>query len=307
MTARLTHAPSRLSPDPCALYPEEVLRIAAIDFLNPAPLMWDFHHPPLAASLARRYTLTLTAPAQCAANLLAGSADLGLIPIAALTPELRIVPGCTIASLHRVRSIQLLSKLPLDQVRSVAADAASRSSAAYTQVLFRHFLATDPGFQTLSADPIAMLAQADAALLIGDPALLALEQRAHIESRTGPLEWHDIAELWHTYTELPWVAAVWAARPTALPNPAARHQLIQDLNHSREHGQQNIEALVEEWTPRIAIPPQTIRTYLTQNIHYTLDTPCQQAIRLFRTLAAQTKVLSPLPDLLFLDPASSTV
>ena len=143
-----------------------------------------------------------------------------------------------------------------------------------------------------------MLAQADAALLIGDPALLALEHRAAIEAATGPCTWHDIAKLWHTYTALPWVAAVWAARPAAIPTPA---QLIHDLNQSRDHGLQNVEALVAEWTPRIAIPPATIRTYLTQNIHYTLDEPCLAAIRLFRTLAAQTGVLPPLPSLSFLD------
>ena len=135
------------------------LRVAAIDFLNPAPLMWDFHHPPLAADLSTRYQLHLTAPSQCARDLNEGRADLGLIPIAALTPALRIVPGCTIASLHSVRSIQLIVKAPYGLPappcptlpypalpRLIAADAASRSSAAYTQVLFRHFLNASPTF-----------------------------------------------------------------------------------------------------------------------------------------------------------------
>jgi chorismate dehydratase len=75
--------------------------------------MWDFHHPPLQAALVERYELHLTEPAQCARELLEGRADLGLIPIAALTPELRIVPGCAIASLGKVRSIQLIVKAPL--------------------------------------------------------------------------------------------------------------------------------------------------------------------------------------------------
>ena len=277
------------------------LRVAAIDFLNPAPLMWDFHHPPLAATLAHRYDVHLTAPSQCARDLHAGTADLGLIPIAALTPTLRIVPGCTIASLHQVRSIQLISKLPLHQVRTVAADTASRSSVAYAQILFRHFLKTDPLFEDHSADPIAMLAHADAALLIGDPALLALEQRVQIEQTTGPCQWHDVATLWRHYTGLPWVAAVWAARPTSLPTPQARQTLIDDLNQSRTHGLENIEALVREWTPRIALPPATIRTYLTENIYYHLDPPCLEAIRLFRTLANHTGALPPLPELLFLE------
>src|SRR5260370_15652816 len=87
-----------------------MLRVAAINFLNPAPLMWDFEHPPLAARLAQRYQLHYTLPSRCAEELLAGRADLGLIPIASLTPDLAIVPACTIASLDHVRSIQLIIK-----------------------------------------------------------------------------------------------------------------------------------------------------------------------------------------------------
>src|SRR3984893_8993871 len=118
------------------------LRVAAIHFLNPAPLMWDFEHPPLAAELAQRYQLHYTQPSLCADELLAGRADLGLIPIASLTPDLAIVPGCTIASLDEVRSIQLIVRHPhtLDTIRTIAADTASRSSLAYAHILFRKFL-----------------------------------------------------------------------------------------------------------------------------------------------------------------------
>src|SRR6202021_1681206 len=135
-----------------------MLRVAAINFLNPAPLMWDFEHPPLAARLARRYTLHYTQPSLCAAELLAARADLGLIPIASLTPDLAIVPGCTIASLNEVRSIQLIVKHPhtLGTVKTIAADTASRSSLAYAGILFRKFVGTDPTFIPASADPIAM-------------------------------------------------------------------------------------------------------------------------------------------------------
>ena len=275
------------------------LRVAAIDFLNPAPLMWDFEHDPLQTELATRYLLHRTAPSQCASELLAGRADLGLIPIAALTPELRIVPGSTIASLDRVRSIQLVVKAPLalTDVRTVAADTASRSSVAYAHVLFRHFLGTDPEFLAAPADLPTMLARADAALIIGDPALLALERRAAVEAQTGPCTWHDVAELWVEKTGLPWVAAVWAVRPEAVPERAHRAQLIQDLNASRIHGVANIDELVAEWTPRIAIPSATIRGYLTANIHYELDPPCIAAIQRFRTLASAIGVLDPLPEL----------
>jgi chorismate dehydratase len=280
-----------------------MLRVAAINFLNPAPLMWDFEHEPLATELAQRYVLHYTQPSLCAAELLAGRADLGLIPIAALTPELAIVPGCTIASLNEVRSIQLIIKRPhtLSTVKTVAADTASRSSLAYANILFRKFANNHPTFLPSIADPIAMLQQADAAVLIGDPALLALEAREQIEAAIGPCEWLDLAHEWHRRTGHPWVAAVWAARTQSLGSPGVTaEQLVEDLETSRNHGLLNIERLVEQWTPRIAIPPATIRHYLSHNIHYVLNTDCTRAIELFRQYAAEVDVLPPLPHLRFL-------
>jgi chorismate dehydratase len=147
-----------------------------------------------------------------------------------------------------------------------------------------------------------MLHHADAAILIGDPALLALENRTEIEQALQhQCTWHDLAHEWHTRTDLPWVAAVWAVRPEAL---SIAHitptQLTSDLNNSRTHGLANIEQLVEEWTPRIALPPATIRHYLTHNIHYTLDQDCIRTIQLFRQYATEIGLLPPLPTLRFL-------
>jgi chorismate dehydratase len=281
------------------------LRVAAISFLNPAPLLYDFEHEPAATRLREHYALHYTLPSACAAELIAGEADLGLIPIAALTPELAIVPGCTIASLHEVRSILLLVRNPsglpvaeaLARVGSVAADAASRSSQAYAHILFQHFHGVKPAFVEQAADPLAMLASADAALLIGDPALLARERRETIEAAVdAPLLWLDLAQLWRERTGLPWVAAVWAVRPEALTDVTPQ-QLIGDLNASRDAGLRHIEELVAEWTPRLAVSPETIRTYLTQNIHYTLDEDCLRAIKLFRELAAGIGALPALPEL----------
>lgn len=280
-----------------------MLRVAAINFLNPAPLMWDFEHPPLAAALAERYTLHYTQPSLCADELLANRADLGLIPIASLTPDLAIVPGCAIASLDHVRSILLLIKQPhtLETVRTVAADTASRSSLAYAEILFRKFSGNDPVFLPASADPIAMLQQADAAILIGDPALLALEARGAIERSVGSCLWLDLAHEWRSRTGLPWVAAVWAVRPEALvPSGMTADSLTHDLEQSRDHGLAHIDQLVEQWTPRISIPSETIRHYLTRNIHYTLDTDCIRAIQLFRQYAAEVGSLPPLATRRFL-------
>jgi len=280
------------------------LRVAAISFLNPAPLLYDFEHEPTATRLSAQYDVHYTLPSTCAAELLAGTADLGLVPIAALTPELAIVPGCTIASIHEVRSILLLVKNPgnlsvddaLAAVKTVAADAASRSSQAYAHILFEHFHSVKPAFVEQPADPLAMLAHNDAALLIGDPALLAREQRKAIDAEHPDLLWLDLAQLWRERTGLPWVAAVWAVCPEALIHITAQ-QLIADLTASRDNGLAHINELVTEWTPRIAISPATIRAYLTENIHYTLDDDCLRAIQLFRKLAAEIGALPPLTTL----------
>jgi chorismate dehydratase len=283
------------------------LRVAAISFLNPAPLLYNFEHEPAASFLRERYDVHYTSPSACAAELIAGTADLGLIPIAALTPEMAIVPGCTIASMQEVRSILLLVKNPLSLsmdgaiagVKTIAADAASRSSQAYAHILFEHFHKVKPEFIEQAADPLAMLTVADAALLIGDPALLSREHRASIEAKVdAPLLWLDLAQLWRERTGLPWVAAVWALRPEALVREGVSPQrLVNDLVASRDAGMSHVEELVAEWTPQIAISPATIRTYLTQNIHYVLDEDCMRAIALFRKLAAEIGLLTPLPML----------
>ena len=278
------------------------LRVAAIDYLNPAPLMWDLEHSPEAERLRERYSLQYMRPSQCAEDLLTGRAGLGLVPVAALTPELAVVPGCMIGSLKKVRSIQLVTKVPLGEVRSVAADTSSRSSVAYAEILFRRFLRVEPVFQAHAPQVEAMLFGHDAALLIGDPALMALEARADIEKRVGcALEWHDVAEEWNRYTGLPWVAAVWAVREDALAASGLEAgEVVRDLQLSRDHGLTHIEDLVQEWTPRIALPPNIIHSYLTENIRYVLDSNGISAMGRFREYAADCGALPPLPKLCML-------
>jgi chorismate dehydratase len=268
------------------------LRIAAIGFLNPAPLMWDFEHPPLEAPLALRYQIDRMSPSECAARLASGTADIGLIPIAALatTPGLRILPGCTIASKGCVRSLLLVRRAAqrLHTLRSVAADMASRTTLAHARILFRHWNNPEVPFLPALADLDSMLQRADAAILIGDPALLALEERANRFERTGEeLVYHDLAQEWHALTGLPFVSAVWGI---ACSSPLDE-TITQDFIQSRIHGLQNIDALVAEWSGRIAIPEQTIRAYLTTNIHYILDEECLEAMKVFFRMAAQAGAL----------------
>jgi chorismate dehydratase len=279
------------------------LRISAIRFLNPAPLMWDFEHPPEMEKPAQRYEIHSAMPSQCAAELADGSANIGLIPIAAYatTPGLAVIRGCTIASLDRVRSIILVIKNPggIGAVQRVAADTDSRTSNAYAQIIFRKFLHTDPEFVPFEPNLDAMLENCDAAILIGDPALLALEDREARLARSGQqLDYLDLGHLWKQYAGVPWVSAVWAVRPQAVE--AAKltaHQVTEDFLRSRDHGMAHIEDLVREWAPRIAVPAATIRSYLSEHIHYVLDEECLAGVDVFFRYAAETGVLPPAPPL----------
>jgi len=269
------------------------LRIAAIDFLNPAPLMWDFEHPPLNAELALKYQIARMSPSECATRLADGTADIGLIPIAALatTPGLRILPGCTIASKGRVRSLLLVRRAgqPLAALRTVAADTASRTTLAYSHILFHNWGNPEVSFIPMAADLDQMLDRANAAIVIGDPALLALEERNNRFERTAEeLVYHDLAHEWHTLTGLPFVSAVWG---TTAWGGLLDESIANDFIASRDHGLENIDALVAEWSSRIAIPENTIRTYLTGNIHYILDEECIEGMRGFFRMAAEAGVL----------------
>jgi chorismate dehydratase len=266
------------------------LRIAAIRFLNPAPLMWDFEHPPFSEELSRRYVIDWMLPAECADQLAGGEAEIGLVPIASLArnPKLRMLPGCTIASKGRVRSLLLVrrARQELGAIRTVAADTASRTTIAYTRVLFQKWRNTGAQFIPMAADLDAMLERADAAVVIGDPALMALEEQANRHERTGEeLVYHDLASEWKAMTGLPFVSAVWAARSDV------EESVAEDFVLSRDHGLANIDALVEEWARKMPLSAETIRTYLTENIHYVLDDECVEGMRGFFREAAAAGVL----------------
>jgi chorismate dehydratase len=282
------------------------IRMAAIHFLNPAPLMWDFEHEPRRSDLRVRYQIGYTTPSRCARELAAGEADIGLVPVAAhaTTPSLLIVPGCAIAALDRVRSIILVVRPEqgVSAVRRVAADTSSRTSYAYTRILFNIFWKVPVLFVPHPPILESMLAVADAALLIGDPALLALEDREAREARTGErLLYLDLAHEWHGFTGLPWVSAFWAVRSGALDETGAcAADMIADLQASRDHGLAHVEDLAEEWSERIAVPRDTIRSYLSDNIHYILDEACLRGLDMFYRLAAECGALPPADPLTIL-------
>ena len=264
--------------------------------------MWDFDHPPHAVPLATRYDIESMMPAQCAERLANGTSDLGLVPITAFahSKELRMVTGCAIASKGNIRSLLLIFRASggVDGIRSIASDTSSRATQAYVQIMAQHFWKIPARFVQHPPDLDAMLAGCDAALMIGDPALLALEDREARRQRTGEeLAYMDLGAEWRRLTGQPWISAVWGVREGALRSSKDRDQLIRDLVGSRDAGLAHIDDLADEWAMHIAVPRSTIHTYLSRNIHYILDDECKEGLRRFYELAAACHLLPALTEL----------
>src|SRR5579864_3167056 len=145
------------------------LRISIVEFLNTAPLVWGFTDGPLAG----KYDLSFAVPSQCAEDLKAGRADVGIIPAIEYQRMQDVValPGMAVASKNEVRSLLVISKVPIEHAQSFALDTNSRSSVGIARILCRRHWNIAPEFMDMAPDADAMLARADAALIIGDPAL----------------------------------------------------------------------------------------------------------------------------------------
>jgi chorismate dehydratase len=135
-----------------------------------------------------------------------------------------------------------------------------------------------------------MLAQHDAALLIGDPALKV--------DRSRYRTW-DLAEEWIRVTGKPFVFAFWAVRKPALRN--TNLDLAAIFQESRDHGllPQNLDRIAETWAPKLGIDENEVRDYLTTSIHYSLDPSCLEGLHLFYRYAAECRVLPRIPELHF--------
>jgi chorismate dehydratase len=268
------------------------LRVSAISFLNTAPLMWGFDHE----VLRRQFEVHYTVPAACAQELRAGVADIGIIPVIAYQtiPDLAVIPGVSIAANGPVRSILLISKKPLDAIKTIAADSSSRTSVALCRVLLRKWYDGQRVFTAMEPKLPSMLAENDAALIIGDPAL-TVDRSEYICI--------DLAEEWKRQTGKPFVFAFWAVRKAALAG--RRLDLARIFQTSRDHGllPKNVEKLAREWSPRVGISEADVKSYLTKNIDYSLDAAQLEGMDLFFQYAVETGVIPEVRPVEFLDEA----
>lgn len=267
--------------------------IAASSYLNAAPLCYSF----VSGAQKNRCTfLSDEAPARCSELLAEGSADAALIPVIEYQriPGLRIAPGACVASKGSVRSVLLASRVAITQVRSVALDTSSRTSAALIQIILGRFYNLSVKYQTSPPKLQDMLESNDAALIIGDPAMLIDRSALHV---------YDLAEEWRKHTGLPFVFAFWAIRAdsTAWFRREAKDDSTIDFLAAKIEGVAHADELADLYSARLGLPRDDLFSYLTEAISYDLDEDSLRGLRLYYQLASESGLIEEPREIAFLD------
>jgi chorismate dehydratase len=272
------------------------LRISIVQYLNTAPLVRGFTDGPLRG----KYDLSFTVPSQCAEDLRTGKVDVAIIPTIEYQriPGLVVLPNLSIASKKSVRSLLLISRKPIQDVQRIALDRSSRSTQALTRILCRKRWGIEPEFFEAAPDLQSMLQNADAALLIGDPALrlaFSLEKKG-ISETTGEVLFsaanagfddgstlyvYDMVEKWRSLTSLPAVLAVWAA-----PKGTVTPEIVGDFAASLAYGKEHLDEISAEAALEMKLPADKLRRYLTENIDYGLDEENLRGLRRYYEMAS---------------------
>lgn len=253
------------------IIPTQVLpKIAASSYLNTAPLIWSF----VRGSRQTLVQVVEAVPAKCAQLLSAGDVDAALVPVIEYQriEGISLISNVCVGSKAEVLSVVLVSRCDaLEEIQSIALDESSRTSAALVKIIFREFLAYEPRLKTYSPRLEEMLQEADAALIIGDPAMTFPRTQLHI--------W-DMASLWRKYTGLGFVFAMWMVRNDALTRSSSV-----DFAGARDEGLLLIEEIVSFYERRIPLSSQQLRNYLTNNIAFSVDDSMQRGLKLYFELA----------------------
>jgi chorismate dehydratase len=253
-------------------------RLAASTYLNSAPLVWSFLHG------SKRDTVDFieAVPARCAQLLSQNEVDAALVPVIEYQriPGGALVPDVCVGSQNEVLSVVLVSQnTQLDNIRSIALDDSSRTSATLVKIIFREFLEREPEWTTRSPNLDEMLDRNEAALIIGDPGMTF--------PRTGLKVW-DMAALWRNYTGLGFVFAMWMVRNEAIDV---------DFAGARDEGVTKIEEIVRAYEDRI---PMDLRRYLTENIVYRIDESMQRGLQLYFDLAHKHRLIERVKPLRYI-------
>ncbi len=248
-----------------------VVRIGAVSYLNARPLVAGLEARP------ERFAVRYDLPSTCARLLHAHEIDLGLIPsIEYLRGEgYAIVPDCAVVSDGPVASVAIFTKVPIERVQSIALDTSSRTSVALTRVLTAKYFGIQPRMLDEGPDLETMTRRADAALVIGDPALFADSGRLGLEKI-------DLGAAWREFTGLPFVYAFWTG-----PAGAVTAADVAALQHAREEGAAAPHAIARAYYPDDARKAVAGGDYLRDNIQFRLGAREQDGLARFFALAAE--------------------
>ena len=250
---------------------ETVPRVCAVHFLNTLPLIWGLRQ----GQARGRIDLSSASPADCADQLKLGLVDLALVPVAEMARQgLPFVPGTCISSDGTVRSILLVSRVPWEQVTTLAADINSRTSVVLAQIVLKERFGVRVSVEAQAPSLPEMLAEADAALLIGDAALRvdpASLARGDLAYRVM-----DLGEEWQQLTGLPMVYAVWAG-PAATSSPWLEGVLADSL----AYGEANLDAIVNQEAVKCGFTADFARYYLSHNVRFHLGKREQAGLKAF--------------------------
>ena len=243
--------------------------MCAVSYLNTVPLVWGLQHSPEPA-LRDTFDLRFALPSACADQLASGRADIGIVPVIEMARQgLDYFPGTGIACHGPVRSILLISKVPFKEIRTLATDAGSRTSAMLSQVILAEKFGVKPEVVSLPADLPAMLGQTDAALVIGDAAL-------RLDPDKLPFQTLDLGAEWIAMTGLPMVFAVWAGRKEVVHEPYGQVFL-----ESLRYGLTHMDDIVAAEGPARGFSPDVVRRYLTHHIVFELGEKDYEGMRLY--------------------------
>ena len=269
------------------------IRIALVDYLNSAPLGWFFLHGPQ----REQFDVIPATPARCADQLARGEVHAGIIPSIEYQriPNLRVVPGVAVASSGRVRSVVMVRHKDRE-IRSVAVDTSSRTSAVLLRILLAERFGVDPEFVPHAPDPDKMLKSHDAALVIGDAALRLVPGRYDVV---------DLAEAWIAWQKKPFVFAFWAC----VEAPGLPADIASVFQEAKDWGLARRNEVAEDYGRRLGLPTDFLMRYLRENIDYRLQEDHKEGLELFYALAFERGLIPALNPVRFLpvrDGASAT-
>jgi chorismate dehydratase len=198
-----------------------------------------------------------------------------------------LVRDVCVGSQKEVLSVVLVSKdTELEQIRSVALDESSRTSATLVKIIFREFLDHEPEWTVRTPNLEEMLERNDAALIIGDPGMTF--------PRAGLKVW-DMANLWRAYTGLGFVFAMWM-----IADRSVERARMVDFAGARDEGVHHVEDIVTAYKDKIPMPVEDLRKYLTENIVFRVDDSMQRGLQLYYELAFKHDLIETVKPLRFI-------